>query len=230
MNDDIDAAEYVLGTLDAGERADFRRRLGGSSDLRAEVVAWEARFLPLAGFMPDVALPDELWARILRALPQQAPTALKIVQGGASAGLRKAVRRWRAAALSASAIAAALALFVIEQNILASSPAPTFVAAVNRGGDLPALIVRVDLGNRSVTVRPVAANADPDHSLELWYIGSGEPPRSMGLVDGKSKSLAMPTGLSTEDAVFAVTLEPPGGSKTGKPSGSPIYSGKLIQE
>ena len=230
MSDDIDAAEYVLGTLDADERVDFRRRLGVSSDLRAEVAAWEARFLPLAGVMPDVALPDELWARILRALPPQAPTALKVVQGGASAGLRKAVRRWRAAALSAGAIAAALALLIIEQNILDGSPAPTFVAAVNRGGDLPALIVRVDLGNRSVTVRPVAASADPNHSLELWYIGSGEAPRSMGLVNDQTIHLSMPTGLSAENAVFAVTLEPPGGSKTGKPSGAPIYSGKLIQE
>jgi anti-sigma-K factor RskA len=230
MNDDIDAAEYVLGTLDAGERAEFSRRLLSSNDLRAAVAAWEARFLPLVGVLPDAALPEEIWARILRSLPQQAPTALKVVQGGASAGLRKSMQRWRTAALSAGAIAAALALFIVQRDVLAPSPAPTFVAAVNRGGDLPALIVRVDLGKGSVTVRPVAAQADPGHSLELWYIGDGQAPKSMGVVSGETLRMPIPAGLSADKATFALTLEPQGGSKDGKPSGAPIYAGKLVQE
>ena len=230
MTDDMEAAEYVLGTLDLAERADLARRLPGDRDLARAVAIWEARLQPLADLMPDVALPDEVWARILRSLPQQAPTALKIVQGGASAGLRKAVRRWRTAAVCAGALAAALALVVLDRDVLAPTPEPSFVAAVNRGGDLPALIVRVDLAEGRVTVRPVAPAPEPGHSLELWYIGDGEAPKSMGVIDGAPMHLPVPAGISADKAVFAVTVEPPGGSKTGKPSGAPIYSGKLVQE
>lgn len=230
MTDDMEAAEYVLGTLDAAERADVATRLGTSADLRNAVAAWEARFLPLSAMMPGAPLPEDLWARILRALPPPAPTALKVVQGGASVGLRKAVRRWRTTAFAMGAIAAALALFVIQRDVLAPPPAPTFVAAVNRGGDMPALLVRVDLAKGDVTVRQISSQTEPGHSLELWYIGADAPPKSMGLVEGASLRMPMPPGLSPETGTFAVTMEPIGGSRNGKPSGPPIYSGKLIRE
>jgi anti-sigma-K factor RskA len=31
-----------------------------------------------------------------------------------------------------------------------------------------------------------------------------------------------------QNATFAVTVEPPGGSPTGQPSGAPVFVGKLI--
>ena len=31
-----------------------------------------------------------------------------------------------------------------------------------------------------------------------------------------------------EDATYAVTVEPPGGSPDGKPSGPPVFVGKLV--
>ena len=56
-HDDIDmlAAEYVLGTLDAGERTEVARRRQHDADLDACILAWEARLAPLG---------DEVEARI----------------------------------------------------------------------------------------------------------------------------------------------------------------------
>ena len=110
-----------------------------------------------------------------------------------------------------------------------SGPGESYVAAVNRGGDKPALLVRVDLGSRKVTVRSVAADTPNGRSLELWYIAGGKPPRSMGIVEQASRTLPMPTDADTA-ATFAVSVEPVGGSRTGGPTGPVVYSGQLIKE
>ncbi len=41
--------------------------------------------------------------------------------------------------------------------------------------------------------------------------------------------MPLPAGLSPEKATFAVTVEPPGGSPTGDPTGPVVYSGQLDQ-
>ncbi len=52
--DDIEAlaAEYVLGTLDAGERSAAEARLAADMSFRAAVAAWERRLQPLADAAP----------------------------------------------------------------------------------------------------------------------------------------------------------------------------------
>jgi anti-sigma-K factor RskA len=104
------------------------------------------------------------------------------------------------------------------------------VAVVNRGGDAPALIIRVDLASGQVFVRPVSTKVPTGKSLELWYIGAGKAPRSMGLVDGGPLRMTLPEGARVDKASFAVTVEPEGGSPTGGPTGPIVYSGQLIKE
>jgi len=101
---------------------------------------------------------------------------------------------------------------------------------VNRGGDQPALVIRVDLASGNVYVRPLAAEAPSGKSLELWYINAGKAPKSMGVVGADAIKIPLPAGLSPEKATFAVTVEPPGGSPTGDPTGPVVYSGQLIKE
>jgi anti-sigma-K factor RskA len=92
----------------------------------------------------------------------------------------------------------------------------------------------VDTRAGLVTVRSVGAETPADHSLELWYIAAaGGTPRSLGLVDQKRRQAVLPAAARTGDlagATLAVSVEPPGGSKTGAPTGPVIYSGKLIQD
>jgi anti-sigma-K factor RskA len=107
----------------------------------------------------------------------------------------------------------------------------SYVAAVNQSGDMPALIVRVDLATKAVTVRPVAADTPPGKSLELWYIAAGQSPKSMGVVEkGRGERMSMPNDMPLKDTIFAVTVEVPGGSPTGAPMGPVVYKGALIAE
>jgi anti-sigma-K factor RskA len=145
------------------------------------------------------------------------------------------VTLWRSVSAAAAALAAALALFIVldgrwpglerEQN---------YVAVVNRGGDMPALIVRIDLRQGVVRVRSVTAEAPPGRSLELWYIGASQAaPKSLGILTRTPRPIAIPAALregGAEGASIAVSVEPVGGSPTGEVTGPVIYSGKLIKE
>lgn len=84
-----------------------------------------------------------------------------------------------------------------------------------------------------MTVRPVAAPAPSGKSYELWIINKElGAPRSLGLIDAanviRADKLAGYDRAVVADATYAVTIEPPGGSPDGKPSGAPVWLGKLI--
>jgi len=63
------AAEYVLGTLTAEERAAARVRLEESPEFRDLVKLWENRLAPLHELSVSARAPEQTWARILAALP-----------------------------------------------------------------------------------------------------------------------------------------------------------------
>ena len=65
---ELQAAEYVLGTLDRPSRQDFARALSRDADLRRLVAAWEERLAPLEPDDATVKPPAALWARIDSAL------------------------------------------------------------------------------------------------------------------------------------------------------------------
>jgi anti-sigma-K factor RskA len=226
---DLQAGEYVLGTLTAEERAAFEHELRSDPQLGAAVRDWEARLRPLADGVAEVQPSAQVWPAIEGKLgaPGAAVADLGLER------IRRSVRLWRAAALGASALAASLALVIGLDRGRAPRSDDQYVAVVNRGGELPALLVRVDTGSGTIHVRSLAAETPADRSLELWYIGPGRPPRSLGLVDSPTRRVAIPA--STEDralegATVAVTAEPKGGSPTGDPTGPVVYSGKLVKD
>jgi anti-sigma-K factor RskA len=190
-------------------------------------------------FSPETG---HVWTKLERALTSRgaAPHRFRVIDGSAvpsdaAEGLRRSLRRWRAATALSSAVAAALLVFIGYRLVFPvavenATQDATYVAAINRDGDQPALLVRVDLKTHSVFVRPVAAETPKGKSLELWYISDGKPPRSMGVVANAPLSLPLPSGTHAEAATFAVSVEPPGGSPSGVATGPVIYSGQLIKE
>lgn len=225
---DAEAAEYVLGTLPADERRAFEADAARDPALAAAVRAWEERLAPLADALPSVeprpGLRDEITAAIrTRSTPNVVPFALPD-------RLRRSRNLWRAGAIGASALAASLAALLVTDR--PPSPPSGLVAVVNRAGDLPALIVRVDVAGGVVQVRSVAAETPPARSLELWSVAAGEAPRSLGIIGSGTTRVPLPAGRSAlaPDVTLAVSVEPTGGSPTGAPTGPVVYSGKLIAE
>ncbi len=232
------AGEYVLGTLSADERRAFEEALVRDVSLRALVVRWEARLAPLAEAVPALTPDPRIWTGIEARIGADAgaPAALRRPpeEGGARIlRLERGVRRWRIATGFAGALAAGLALWIVVPRPL-PRPLPDgrqYLAVVDRGGALPALIVRVDLADGTVQVRSLSAEAPPDRSLQLWYVGGNAAPRSLGVLTDAAR-LSLPASLPgpAEGATLAVSVEPKGGSPTGAPTGPVVYSGRLVRE
>ena len=73
--------------------------------------------------------------------------------------------------------------------------------------------------------------ADPSHSHELWVIPAGGKPRSLGTMPaGRQMHMRLADALAQllqQGATIAISVEPPGGSPTGAPTGPVVVSGAL---
>jgi anti-sigma-K factor RskA len=219
------AAGYVTGTL----RGPARRRLEGllpaHPTLRAAVLAWQARLMPLTTVLAPETPPRQVWERI-RARIEGANEATAARPGG-FAGLAF----WRGIAAFASVAALGLA-------VLLASPAPVQApvivvlsnAAGTPGGAVPAaaFVAGISGDGRALVTRPLLNVAlQADRALELWAIPPGGAPRSLGVIS-PSGATVVQKGKALEGArTLAVTLEPPGGSPSGAPTGPVLYSGQF---
>lgn len=219
---DLRAAEYVLGTLDAPERVEVEREAAFNPGAASRVRDWERRLAPLLDAVPPVTPPPRVRAALLRSLPGTLPGLPDQL-----AALRRQVWRWQIAAVGAGLLAAGLALFVAV-GLRREPEAGRYLAVVQGGGALPALIVRVDTRTGTAEVRPVGAEEPAGRNLQLWYVGAAGP-KPLGLVGTTSSRVTLPPGASP-DGMIAVSVEPPGGSPTGQPTGPVIYTGRLIAE
>jgi anti-sigma-K factor RskA len=227
-DDDFAAAEYVLGTLDPSERATLAARRLREPDLEEAIRAWEERLAPLAEAAPEIEPPRDLLPAIearIRGASPEAPGSAAVV------ALERSIRRWRAAAIAASIIAGVLAIGFVAREATRQSAPREYVAILQKDAASPAIEVTVNLNKQELTVRPVAAQAPPGKSYELWIIDAKlGAPRSLGLIGDtpRGASLSAYDPAIVAGATYAVTVEPPGGSPTGQPSGTPVFVGKLI--
>jgi len=227
-DDDFAAAEYALGTLGASERAALAARRRREPELDEAIRAWEARLAPLAEAAPEIEPPRDLLPAIEARIRGAAPPASA---NAAVAALRRSVALWRTSAIAATVLAAVLAIGIVGREMSRPSTPREYVAILQKDAGSPAIEVTVNLDRRELTVRPVAARAPPGKAYELWIIDAKlGAPRSLGVI-GESKRAANLSAYDpsvVENATYAVTVEPPGGSPDGKPSGPPVFVGKLI--
>ena len=86
---------------------------------------------------------------------------------------------------------------------------------------------------RSAVARPLVPVAiQSDRSLELWWAPAVGKPKSLGLIKADGATLLrhgeLPGGLKGSGIDhLAVSVEPPGGSPTGQPTGPVVFYGKL---
>lgn len=232
----------------------WERRLG---ELHAMVGAvepadevWGKIRTAVAAIAPEAAM--RLPEVTTPAVVTQAPIIQEIVPDSATAApLPGRARRWRGLAYATSALAACLAAFVAVQAYrpdmlperlrpkgkveIVQAPAPAqFVAVLQRDGGLPAFIMTIDTATKAFTIRKAGADAPAGRSYELWMVSDRfTQPRSLGVIgatDFTTKSdLASFDSNTIHNAIYAVTIEPEGGSPTGSPTAAPIYAGKLIE-
>ena len=134
---------------------------------------------------------------------------------------------WRGFGIVSSLAAACLAV-LLYLNV--ASQQAELVASIEGDGQRIFVAV-IDVKRAVIAVVPAAYRSDPTRVPELWLIPSGGKPLSLGVLpaDGLAQ-IAIPPAFADQtrrDAILAVSLEPPGGSPTGQPTGPVIGSGKL---
>jgi anti-sigma-K factor RskA len=216
-------------------------------------VAALASDLPVEKNNEGPALPP---APSIAAPEVEPPKPRKIEPTGNVVVFARRARRWRRVSLVATALAALLALYVAvwqvapelmppqlrprQGNFVArSDTAPRtqqdrLVAVLQQGPNAPAFLLTFDIQRRSVVVRRVSASAETGKSYELWLISKDSGvPRSLGVIGADEFTTRNLAGSYDADTLrtanYAVSLEPTGGSPTGKPTGPVLFTGRAVE-
>src|SRR6185312_16395765 len=219
-------AEYVLGVLDADARAAVEREMQESDAAAATVAAWHRRLLPLAAEIADREPPMRLWQRIrteLRFDPRDRQPP----------GFWEDVRVWHWLSLGAGAIAVACILALVLIVRQPSAPSVTYMASTlaQQNGNV-GWTATMDISNARIIVVPAAPQGlATGRAPELWLIPKGEKPIAVGMIAADAP-ITLPLGPALlarvgPTAVLAVSVEPPGGSPTGQPTGAVIATGTI---
>lgn len=238
--DDIDdlAANYVLGTLDATERIAVAARRQREPALEAAILVWERRLMPLLDVIPPISPSHGIWDKIAARIQAAAASSHQSDIGANSdtniTDLTKRVKRWRTAALVATSIAASLLIAIGTTQFAPKPKTKNLIAVLQKDAQSPAFLVSVNVDDRVMTVRPVAAKREVGKSYELWIIhDSLGQPKSLGVIDDatptRGPTLASYQPAVLESSTYAVSLEPEGGSPSGAPTGPIVFTGKMIE-
>ncbi len=215
------AAAYVLGTLRGPARRRFEALLPAHPALRQAVAAWQGRLLPLSTSVAPVEPPPQAWSRIEATLFGAAPAA--------TPPWWQRLALWRG--VTALSTAAAVALAVV--SVQAPPPQAPVLIVMGASDDAAramnaSFVASVSADGRALVLRPVGAvQVAPDRALELWAVPAAGAPRSLGLVRADAATTLIRAQLLQDTAAFAVSVEPPGGSPTGAPTGPIVSVGKL---
>ncbi|MGQ0652519.1 MAG: anti-sigma factor [Betaproteobacteria bacterium] len=211
--------EYLLGTLRGAARRRFARALAGEPEVALRLRSWERSFLPRYSPMIEIQPSRAAWRR----LEQELGLAAYRTPWHARVGL---LRGWAVAASAAA---------LIGIGLVARQPAeqPRFVQVAELAAQ-DAAPVTAHLSRERATLelrsaRPVLAG--PQQSYELWLIpAEGGAPVSLavlGSLDARFTLARAHAARLRAGAALAISVEPAGGSPSGKPTGPVIRAGKV---
>ena len=234
-NERMLAAEHALGVTEGTDRARAERLVAHDPAFAAEVAEWHDRLAPMLDEVEEATPPMRVWRAVEDEIGRADAPARRVVPDPVVVAREAgaiAVAPWRAFVLMV--LGGALASFVLVtlgdgRFLRIGSPsAPVLVATLTGDGAPAAGLARLD-GAGGLTLRVAAAGDDPATVPELWLIPADGVPRSLGL-PGEGGRLALPANLAPAPGeTLAVSLEPPGGSPTGAPTGPIVGSGALIE-
>ena len=219
------AAEYALGTAPVR----VRRRLETIAR-RDRVVAralsdWERRLAEFATRVPPVAPPPRVWQGIVARL------GLEDLDAPRKTPWWRRLAVWQS--LAAASLAVIAAIGVLQWRRVPPAP-PAPIVVVLAGADAkPALIATALRGETHITIKRVGdARPEAGKVYELWALPESGPPQPLGVIPPDSTIAHVRIGNPADERLsnipsLAVSVEPAGGSPTGKPTGPVLFSGSV---
>lgn len=228
---DILIDEVVLGLADDADVARIEEMAARDPAVAAQLDRARARFAPLDDTADEVALPAGFWSRVEGDLDaahdQVAPTSAEVVDLSA---LRRAMTRWRGAAIGGIAAAILLAM-TLGWSVMTPVEPSVIAVLLNDEGEAIALVEgRPD--NTTLVTLLEQAQVPSERVMQVWTKPDDDgPPVSLGLLtSGRSETLVI-EGLPAPSPrqLYEITVEPAGGSPTNLPTG-PILGKGLAKE
>ncbi|MCB1474812.1 MAG: anti-sigma factor [Rhodobiaceae bacterium] len=216
------ADDYVLGLLSDSETEAFEAAMAHDEALARRVGDLHDRLLPLDLSAPEADVPDDMTSRVKRAVAEH-PTILRpgATNPAAAVGTRRSAWGMMAASLAGLIIGFGLGWFNPD-------PQPAVVAVLLDQNGVPQAIIE-DYGNDTAQVRFVADIEVPsDRTMQVWTLPSKEMgATSLGILSGVQPTLLHSQDLPrpADQQLYEITLEPLGGSPTGRPTGPILGKG-----
>jgi len=221
-------APYALDAVDDLERRAVERLVASDDEARRTVAELRA---VASTMVPDVEPPAGLRAQVLARVEESAQEP--VVEAGRPAARRRP-RRWAVAGIAAAAVVAiAVPTGVAVQQahersrleaqaetvagMLADPHAQLVTGTMSTGGDVSVLVS----GDQVLFTGSGMAAAGTGKDYQLWRSVDGKTMVSVGVVhaaDGSAAVLFDAPG----DSVFAITVEPAGGSE--QPTSDPVVA------
>lgn len=217
------ADEYVLGLLEPHEAALIEAEMERDPEVARAVALSRDRFLELDMAGETMPVSDRLWERISAAVDRGPAVSTAAKPEAANDNGRSFWQRTAFASMAASLL---LAVGLLASVLL--QPEPTVVAILVNDAGEPMVLVE-DFGDSSARITPLGDFAPPDDRvMQVWTLPSQDlGPVSLGLLDGwQSAVLDGPRLPEPHEAqLYEITLEQPGGSTTGRPTGPILVKG-----
>ncbi|MDE1197254.1 anti-sigma factor [Pseudomonas sp. Bc-h] len=209
------AADYAIGLMPTTARRRFENLLIDDPNLRAEVAQWQESLVGLTTSLEPQPVPERVWQQIVARIE---PQRLHVPE-------KRPFWSW----MRIAAVACTLLVAVIV-GVIYNRDKPDFNATLVAGNQQPALTVQAF--DRYLKIDPVAvASVETGRSLELWAIPADGVPVSLGVIPDNGKGRVdlsdSQRRLLGSQTTMAITLEPKGGSPSGKPTGPILYKGQL---
>ena len=244
-SEDLRAAEYVLGLLDAQVRREAEARLRTDAGFAAEVARWETGFAPWLLAVSPQAVPSSVWSRVQAVLwPQdlqrRSPTAAP-----QRTSLWETLAFWRGLAAGGVAVAALSLVFAFialrqpptvataPRVVVTAPPPPAFVpmTVALRHDDGSVAYTAVLQADGTLVLTPVSLGEDA-RAPELWLIPSGDRPHSLGMLRrDRAVATRIPVELrgAARDGLFAISMEPAGSGPHEAPTGPVVAKGGAVE-
>lgn len=224
------AADFALGLCEGESEAKAERLMMEDRVFSMRVQDWRERLLEIDLSAPERHVTPDSWAAIAGRLdealvtPHQPATAPR-----ASSSLRlwDNLNIWRPLALAAGFV-----LFLGLSWFLTQPPqAPALIAILETPEGRPGAVVNINADGVAALVPLQMITAGQERLLEVWTLQSREQgPISVGrMLSGRRLKLDL-SNLNRPEVghLFEITIEPLGGSPTGKPTGPVVMKGLAV--
>jgi anti-sigma-K factor RskA len=224
------AVDFVLGLVDGAELERAERWLQTDAVFASVVHTYREKMTEIDRSAPEHKPSKLTWESLEKALdarPAIPAIPVQAQSGGWLAGIWESLGFWRPAAMAAGFAAIVMAIGLAGQ-LLRPAAQPVYVAVLQNDAGRSAAVVNA-YADGTVTLVPLENIGVPEgRILEVWTLQTREQgPVSIGRMD-RARTLKLDLkSLKNPDAghLFEITVEPTGGSPTGKPTGPILMKG-----